>query len=208
MNSAIVFDKNPCLASSLATQLSSETSIQCEGYAFEKDLLLVVECSKPKVVIVDPAHLDLSQSYDISDFQNSVCDVSPETKLLCYSFEVTNSMVQAVTEAGFHGCISKYSTFRQLELAIEVVMGGGVYFDKFFSGHVLNTGDQGKDDVLSKREKEVLVGIANGLASKQIAYDLNISAKTVETYKSRASGKLGLSDRAQVVEYARSSGWI
>ena len=64
------------------------------------------------------------------------------------------------------------------------------------------------ENLLSSREEEVLKRFARGHASKQIAFDLEISSKTVDTYKSRAVQKLGLKDRSEIVEYAVENNWI
>jgi DNA-binding NarL/FixJ family response regulator len=61
---------------------------------------------------------------------------------------------------------------------------------------------------LSEREKEVLVRLAWGFSNKEIADELGLSVKTVETYKVRITEKLGLRSRTQVVQYALRQGWL
>lgn len=61
---------------------------------------------------------------------------------------------------------------------------------------------------LSDREKEVLRLIALGYSNKEIAGQLGLSAKTIETYKARLIEKLGLSSRAELVRYALNQGWL
>ena len=62
--------------------------------------------------------------------------------------------------------------------------------------------------MLSEREFEVLQQVAQGYSSKEIATKLNLSSKTVETYKARAMEKLGLNGRAAIVRYAIAQGWL
>ena len=64
------------------------------------------------------------------------------------------------------------------------------------------------EDPLSDRETEVLRLIAQGHSNKEIAAQLDISAKTVETYKTRSMRKLGLRGRADIVRYAVSQSWL
>jgi DNA-binding NarL/FixJ family response regulator len=61
---------------------------------------------------------------------------------------------------------------------------------------------------LSTREAEVLKLVALGHSNKEIASELDVSAKSVETYKARGSEKLGLKTRADIVRYAASQGWL
>jgi DNA-binding NarL/FixJ family response regulator len=61
---------------------------------------------------------------------------------------------------------------------------------------------------LSEREAEVVKRIAHGHSNKEIASQLNLSVKTVETYRARAMEKLGLESRAALVRYALEQGWL
>jgi DNA-binding NarL/FixJ family response regulator len=61
---------------------------------------------------------------------------------------------------------------------------------------------------LTDREEAVLRYVAMGLATKEIAADISLSQKTVETYKSRAVKKLSLSSRSEIVQYAIRNGWL
>lgn len=208
MQSVVIFDKNPSLAEALATQLSLPQSIDCKGFSSSVEIAATVQDNAPDLVLLDPIHLSLCETHDITDFRRSLVRLAPEVKLLCYSFDISAPMMRAAMDAGFHGCLSKYCTLQQLEVAVAAVLGGGVYFDSVFGEKLRDTSGDCDEECLSAREKEVLIRIARGLAPKQIAFDLSISAKTVETYKSRAVQKLGLADRSKVVEYALEHGWI
>ena len=61
---------------------------------------------------------------------------------------------------------------------------------------------------LSPRESEVLRLTARGFSNKEVASQLEVSVKTVETYKARASEKLGLRTRAEIVRYGATHGWL
>ena len=61
---------------------------------------------------------------------------------------------------------------------------------------------------LSDREREVLMRIARGFSNKEIAAELELSVKTVETYKARVAEKLGLRSRVAIVRYAAEQGWL
>lgn len=69
-------------------------------------------------------------------------------------------------------------------------------------------GDPATNGKLSAREEEVLRLIAQGHTNKDIATRFNLSAKTVETYKTRALGKLNIKSRADIVRYAQRRDWL
>ena len=203
MHNVLIIDRNPSLADALAAQLSLPNSINCVGAPSDNHLTRIKEASVD-LVVLDPCDLES----DLDSFCASLQNTSGRPRLLSYSFTVSKSAIQDALAAGFHGCMSKYSTLQQLEVAIAAVLGGGVYFDPRFAELLWPAQTNLPEDPLSTREREVLIRTAKGLANKQIALDLDISAKTVETYKARAVQKLGLSDRSKVFAYAMDQGWI
>jgi DNA-binding NarL/FixJ family response regulator len=66
----------------------------------------------------------------------------------------------------------------------------------------------GDPKMLTDRETDVLKATALGFTNKEIARKLDVSVKSIETYKSRAAEKLGLKSRAEIVRYAAAHGWL
>jgi two-component system response regulator NreC len=116
--------------------------------------------------------------------------------------------------AGACGYLLKDSAFDQLVLAIKVVMKGKNFISPAISNLIaeqyVRSMDQGGDDpsleILTAREKQILTCIADGKANKNIATQLKISIRTVETHRSRLIQKLGLKTTASLVKYAISKG--
>jgi DNA-binding NarL/FixJ family response regulator len=111
--------------------------------------------------------------------------------------------------------VLKRSAGDELVKAISEVAKGGVYFEASLASKALAkqaTGSPAKGEShtsdLSEREKEVLIQLAWGYSNKEIAAKLNISVKTVETYKVRIGEKLGLRSRSEMVQYAMRQGWM
>jgi DNA-binding NarL/FixJ family response regulator len=100
--------------------------------------------------------------------------------------------------------------------AIRAVMQGEIYIDPSLTNEIRqsvtkasDTGPQGGDTrELTERESSVLKFLARGLTIKEIAGRLELSTKTVETYKARASEKLRLKSRADIVRFASAQGWL
>ncbi len=207
--SIVIADRNPLLAEVLSNHLNKRRGMRCSHVANDSNMCAEIARLLPDVFVIDPSHLETSTTSNIRSFSEKVLIAHPDTKILGYSFDVSSVTVKAAIEAGFRGCISKNAQLEDLEAALTVVLAGGICFDKAFGSQLqpllTHTGD---DDPLSEREKEVLIGFAKGLSAKQIAYELNISSKTVDTYKARAVQKLGLSDRSKLVTYVIRQGWL
>ena len=125
------------------------------------------------------------------------------------------SYLMQLCKAGAAGYVLKRSAGDDLIQAIRVVAGGGLHFDPTVASKAL-TGRAGESPGkvglrtadLSEREKEVLILVAWGYSNKEIAGDLELSVKTVETYRLRINEKLALRSRTEIVQYALRQGWL
>jgi DNA-binding NarL/FixJ family response regulator len=120
-----------------------------------------------------------------------------------------------VLQAGGSGYVRKDVADEQLVEAIRVVASGGVYLEPQAQAMLLRgylTRDQLEDndpfDRLSPRERQVLQLTAEGYSSREIGERLNVSSKSVETYRSRLMEKLDLGDRPSLVRYALRKGLL
>jgi DNA-binding NarL/FixJ family response regulator len=137
---------------------------------------------------------------------------TPQVKIILISSEVNKDFISAGIKSGIDGYLNKNVDQKTLMAAIETVMKGERYFSPeitalvFQDFYLKEKEGKGlpskKKTGLSKREEEVLILIANGKTLKEIAEDLFISIKTVETHKAHIQDKLGLSNTAQLVKYA------
>jgi len=140
---------------------------------------------------------------------------SPDIKVLALSVHDDTSYLRQLLAAGAAGYILKHAAADDLIQAIRQVAGGGIYLDPALAGHVVAgyvrvpaAATALLGSALSERETEVVQRIAQGYTNKEIAAQLNLSVKTVETYRARALEKLGLDSRAALVRYALSHGWL
>ena len=138
----------------------------------------------------------------------------PEIKVLALSVHEDTGYLRKLLEAGASGYVLKRSAADTLIQAIRMVAAGGVYLDPAIAGKVVGS-LLGKSMLvrdpaaeLSERETDVVRLIAQGYSNKEIATLLNLSVKTVETYKTRAMEKIGLDSRVAIVRYALQRGWL
>ena len=136
----------------------------------------------------------------------------PKAKIILLSSEVNKDFIAAGIKAGINGYLPKDSTKETLIAAIRTVMKGERYFSEqitslvFTDFYLKEKEGKGlprkKTRDLSNREEEVLVLIASGKSLREIADELFISVKTVETHKQHIQDKLNLKNVAQLVKFA------
>ncbi|HEU5097727.1 MAG TPA: response regulator transcription factor [Roseiflexaceae bacterium] len=169
---------------------------------------LAAECGAD-VVIMDISMPQLNGAEATAELRQQC----PEIKVLALSVHEDSSYVRRLLDAGASGYVLKRSASEMLIHAIRLVASGGVYLDSTIAGKLLGNRagqvGEGKPDVeLSEREADVIRLIAYGYSNKEIATQLGLSVKTVETYKARAVDKLGLDSRVAIVRYALQRGWL
>ncbi|MGH1352677.1 MAG: response regulator transcription factor [Methyloligellaceae bacterium] len=126
------------------------------------------------------------------------------TKVILLTMHNNPVLVLEAQAAEVAGFILKETAFENLVSAIKIVRDGG----RFIPDNLLEKADLGIELPLSQRERLVLTAVAEGHTSKEIAKLLNIKPKTVETYRSRITEKLGLHTIADMTRYAIRMGLV
>jgi DNA-binding NarL/FixJ family response regulator len=144
-----------------------------------------------------------------------LAELCPSTRVLMLTRHSDGGYVQPLLEAGARGYVLKQSASEELLRAIRAVAAGFTYLDPAVTEPALSgvcgrgSGHPGKAGKrLSRREEEVLRLIVRGLLNREVADRLSISVKTVETHKVNGMGKLGLTSRVDIIEYAILHGWL
>jgi len=138
----------------------------------------------------------------------------PETKVLALTIHEAASYLNQFLEAGASGYLIKRVVFEELVRAIRVIAAGGTYLDPNMPSPTsgspagLHADPTRAERDLAGREVEVAQLLTRGHINREIAEQLDISIKTVETYKARIMEKLGLRSRADLVRYAIRQGWL
>ncbi len=141
--------------------------------------------------------------------------VQPTTTVLGLSMHEDVPFARAMLDAGASGYLLKRCAIEELVRAVRLVGAGKTYVDPALAGHLLEqrpkrrpTTGVPKAVALSEREAEVARLLAFGATMKEIAEQLGVSPRTLETYRARAMDKLGLKTRADLVRYALAAGWL
>ncbi len=207
-------DDHPVVLAGVRALLQEAPEIALVGEATTGDeALQMVYDRLPDVAVIDISMPGLS-GIDLARRLSVSC---PQVKLIALTVHENRAYVQPLLQAGARGYVLKRSAAEDLVRAIRAVAAGGIYLDPAVADRALSDvtrgaradADQAGDpETLSQREGEVLRLTAQGYSNKEIASRLSVSIKTVETYKARASEKLGLRTRADIVRYGALQGWL
>lgn len=204
----LIADDHPVVRAGLRALLESEPDMAVVGEtATGAEAVAHINELRPDVVI-----MDISMPTNGIDATRQVRAVRPETKVLVLTIHAHESYLFRAIKAGASGYVLKSAVDTELIDAVRIIAQGGAFLyptatKLLLDDYLAHTG--GGDDPdsygrLSDREREVLRLIALGHTASEIARQLVISAKSVETYRARILQKLDLHSRADVVKYALS----
>jgi len=124
----------------------------------------------------------------------------PQLKVVMLSMYDNPEYVHRAMQAGARGYVLKDAPSQEIISAIEAITAGQTFLSPAISGRMLRA--QTPRPVLSSRECEILACIAKGHASKQIAKELGLSIRTVETHRQNIKRKLNLEGQGELIKYA------
>jgi len=124
----------------------------------------------------------------------------PEVAVLILSMHDKLEYVSQAMQAGARGYVLKDAPGKDIVLAIDTVMAGGIYYSAPVARQLARPAMP--DNQLTTREQEVLRHIANGESNKQIARALDLSVRTVETHRLNIKRKLGIEGQAELIKFA------
>lgn len=176
-----------------------------------RETLALVHQHNPDVVIMDITMPSLNGL----DATARILRECPRTKVLILSMHTGEDYVLQALRAGATGYLLKDAATAELRLALEAVQRGETYLSPTISKEVLARHRQLANDpkadttkTLTPRMREIVQLIAEGRSTKEIAFLLNLSVKTIETHRMHLMARLGLHDVAGVVRYALRTGLI
>ncbi|MEQ8925726.1 MAG: response regulator transcription factor [Fulvivirga sp.] len=204
----ILVDDHQLLLEGIAAMLSNIEYINIVGKASSgEEAINEVEASKPDVVLMDI----MMQGMTGIEASRWIKEQNTGVKIILISSDVNEKLVQLAVQAGVDGYLPKNVHKETLIEAIKSVNEGQRYFSKDVTNLVMdamyNAQDKTKsksnnDGELTSREFEVLQQLAMGKNNHEIADELFISVRTVETHKANLMSKLDLKNAVDLVKYA------
>ncbi len=212
----VIADDHAVFRAGLKLLLQAHVDLQVVGEVSDVDHLQnAVTELRPDVLVLDLTMPGGSTLPVIEKLRKAI----PETRILVLSMHDDLTLVRAALASGASGYVVKAAADTEVVAAIRAVATGKVFVDLDLDasqvGSLLAPEKQSSDQeksgplgILSSREKEVFLSLAKGHTNQEIADDLDLSIKTVETYRGRIGVKLGLRTRAEFVRFAVELGLI
>jgi len=208
----LIADDHAVLRAGLRLLLEADSQMAVVGEA-ENGVEAVSLCAdlQPDILLLDLTMPGPGPSAVVSHVKENC----PQTRVLVLTMHDDEAYLRQMLAAGVAGYVVKRAVDAELLSAIRAVSRGEVYvhpsLTKALLEDMLRAGQQESVDLwdtLSERKQEVIHLIALGYTNREVAEQLFLSVKTVETYRARAMEKLHLRSRAQLVRYALRKGLL
>jgi DNA-binding NarL/FixJ family response regulator len=209
MTTVVIVDDHSIFRSGLRADLDDSVTVLGEAATVDEAVSLI-DALRPEVVLLD-VHLPGGAGGGGAEVLRRSAGLLDSVRFLALSVSDSAEDVVGVIRAGARGYITKGSSGAEVSRAVAAVAGGDAVFSPRLAGFVLDAfgavaGEQAASDDeldrLSAREREVMRLIARGYAYKEVATELFISIKTVETHVSAVLRKLQLSSRYELTAWA------
>ena len=171
------------------------------------EALRLAHTHTPEVALLDIAMPHLNGLETARRLRETV----PQTKTILLTMHTEEPYVLAALQAGAVGYVVKTQAAADLVQAIHTVVQGAIYLSPWVTTAVVQAYVRGTPlppDPLTSREREVVQRIAEGQTTKEIAADLGLSVKTVESHRINLMRKLDIHETATLVRYAIRRGLI
>ena len=210
----MVADDHAILRSGLRLLVNAQADMEVVSEAPDGELAVrAARETRPDVALMD---LTMPGTGGMRALQEIVRDC-PKTRVLVLTMHDDPAYLRSVLSAGASGYVLKRSVDAELLTAIRAVHRGGTFVDPGLANVLVQDvlakrGGKARSkrpvNILSEREQQVLKLVAQGYSSKQIAEQILVGVKSVETYRSRLAEKLGLRTRSEVIRFAVQMGLL
>lgn len=190
--------------------LDGISGVQVVGEAADgRSGLSMISSVKPHVVLMDIA---LPKMNGLEVLERVVKDY-PKVQVVMLSMHANEEYVSRALRSGARGYVLKDADISELELALRAVTEGNVYLSPAVSKSMVDdymrrVRSQGSPHALTARQQEVLQLVAEGKNTKDIAYRLKLSVKTIESHRAQLMKRLNIHDVAGLVRYAIRAGLV
>jgi two-component system response regulator NreC len=201
----VLADDHTVMRSALRMLLDAEPDFEVVAEAGDAETAIrYVRGHKPAVLILDLNMPGRSSLEAVPDIQ----EASPATEIVVLTMQNEPAFARRALQAGVRGYVLKEAADSELVQAVRSAAAGATYLQPALGARLAAGGEARQDDELSDRERDVLRLIALGHTNAEVAEQLFISIRTVESHRAHIQQKLRLSSRAELVRYALERGLV
>lgn len=201
----ILADDHDLVRAGIRALLTSMKGVQVIAEVRDgNELLKVLESVLPDVVISDIT----MPGMDGITAVRQIRALYPDLKVIMLTMNDSAESIKRAVASGANGYVRKDAPDFELEMALRSVMSTGSYFGQGVAQRLLEPSEPAVENLLTERQIEILVMLARGKSSKEIAYDLGLSSKTVDVHRARIMERLNLDDVASLTLYAVRKGLV
>jgi two-component system, NarL family, nitrate/nitrite response regulator NarL len=206
----LLADDHPVVRQGIAFCLGRHPGLEIVGEAADgREALQKIRELLPDMVLMD---IDMPHMSGLAVAEVLRREL-PQIKVLILSMHQQSEYVLRILQSGAHGYVLKESPTEELIKAIETVNTGEAFFSPEIARVALNQFVQGNGHGpdptdLTPREREVLIHIAEGCSNKEIASQLNVGVRTIETHRERIMRKLDIHSIAGLTRFAIAKGLV
>ena len=201
----LIADDHPAIIDAVTRFLESDDEVEVVAKAIEGDRALKeIKARTPDVALLDIRMPGLG---GIEIARGLVAEGAP-TAVILYTGHPDRSLLLEALDAGARGFLLKEAPLDDLSRAIRIVARGGTYVDPALAGVLAGPEAADRLPTLTKREREVLRMLADGMRNEQVARELSISPLTVRTHVKKAMEKLEADTRTEAVARAMRASLI
>jgi DNA-binding NarL/FixJ family response regulator len=201
----LVTDDHAVLRTGIIALLEREPDITVVGDAATADQAVSrARALQPDVILLDVVMPRKSGFEALPELH----EVAPEAQVIMLSMQTNPSAIRKALNSGAVGFVAKHASDTDLIDAIRRVSAGSGYVDPALGGNLVVSDSAALTEELSERERDVLFLLALGYTNQEVAAQLYISVRTVDTHRAHVMRKLKLQTRAELVLYALANGLI
>ncbi|MEK3914380.1 response regulator transcription factor [Paenibacillus sp. FSL H7-0331] len=199
----VIVDDHPLVRRGLSAVLTLEHDIEIMGESeMVEEAMELIEETKPDLAIVDIKLGNRSGFEVVEQLKDSSC------RCMILTSSMMEVDVRRAEAAGAEGYVLKEALPEELLLAIKLIFKGKKYYDPGLMEILFKRDDDNDLHKLTPKEREVLIGLGEGLSNNGIADKLIVTEFTVKKHVSQILSKLNLNDRTQAALYAHSRGLV
>ena len=195
----VLADDHPAIVAAVGRFLADQEEIELVGSAADgEEALRLISELRPDVAVLD-VRMPLLDGIEVT---RRLYAEGASTDVILFTGHADRPLLLDSLDAGARGFLVKEAPLEELARAIRVVWGGGTYVDPVLAGILAGPQAAERLRALSKREREVLRLLADGMRNEQVAAELSISTSTVRTHVKHAMEKLEADTRTHAVAQA------